>query len=182
MNIWEAFRCIQKCAHQALLKTVFCVLGREILFWDKHRKVRNTLCISDLSMCSTRAKDPVQSVKGPFLNAHIKKGAGRIIHSPRCSSRFASELISCSAQGSSSGGQNLAASCTAAGQDLTAIGGSHSLAETVNLGTVTVAGLVGTLHSGYTSCTQISYARQPHKGPQQRFLGRLSRSCLLIIP
>ena len=45
-----------------------------------------------------------------------------------------------------SGGQNLAALCTAAGQNLTAIGSSHSLPETVNLGTVTVAGLVGTLH------------------------------------
>ena len=53
--------------------------------------------------------------------------------------------------GGASGGQNLAASCTAAGQNLAAIGGSHSLTETVNLGTVTIAGLVGTLHYGYTS-------------------------------
>ena len=44
------------------------------------------------------------------------------------------------------GGQNLAALCTAAGQNLTAVGSSHSLPETVNLGTVTIAGLVGTLH------------------------------------
>ena len=44
------------------------------------------------------------------------------------------------------GGQNLAALCTAAGQNLTAVGSSHSLTETVNLGTVTLGGLIGTLH------------------------------------
>ena len=44
------------------------------------------------------------------------------------------------------GGQNLAALCTAAGQNLTAVGSSHSLTETVNLGTMTAAGLIGTLH------------------------------------
>ena len=44
------------------------------------------------------------------------------------------------------GGQNLAALCTAAGQNLTAVGSSHSLTETVNLGTMTLGGLVGTLH------------------------------------
>ena len=65
-----------------------------------------------------------------------------------------------------SGGQNLAALRTTAGQNLAAVGSSHSLTETVNLGTVTVAGLVGTLHLGYTSCIcKISYARQlPLKG------------------
>ena len=83
---------------------------------------------------------------------------------------------------SSSGGQNLAASCTAAGQDLTAIGGSHSLAETVDLGTVTIAGLVGTLHSGYTSCIYDVHMLDSLNRPQQRVLGRLSQSCLLIIP
>ena len=45
------------------------------------------------------------------------------------------------------GGQNLAALCTAAGQNLTAVGSSHSLTETVDLGTMTAAGLVGTLHT-----------------------------------
>ena len=48
--------------------------------------------------------------------------------------------------GGASGGQNLAASCTAAGQNLAAIGGSHSLAEAMDLGTMTIAGLIGTLH------------------------------------
>ena len=43
-------------------------------------------------------------------------------------------------------GQNLAALGTATGKNLAAVGSSHSLAETVNLGTVTAAGLIGTLH------------------------------------
>ena len=50
-----------------------------------------------------------------------------------------------------SGRQNLAALGTAAGKHLAAVGSSHSLTETVDLGSVTAAGLVGTLHSGYTS-------------------------------
>ena len=45
-----------------------------------------------------------------------------------------------------SGGQNLAALGTTAGQNLTAVGGSHSLAEAMHLGAVTLGGLVGTLH------------------------------------
>ena len=44
------------------------------------------------------------------------------------------------------GGQNLAALSTTAGQNLAAVGSSHSLTETVNLGTVTLGGLIGTLH------------------------------------
>ena len=45
-----------------------------------------------------------------------------------------------------SGGQNLAALSATAGENLAAVGGSHSLAEAMNLGTVATAGLVGTLH------------------------------------
>ena len=51
-----------------------------------------------------------------------------------------------------SSGQNLTALSTAAGKNLTAVRSSHSLTETVNLGTVTTAGLIGTLHMVYTSC------------------------------
>ena len=46
-----------------------------------------------------------------------------------------------------SGRQNLTALGAAAGENLAAVGSSHSLTETVNLGAVTAAGLVGTLHS-----------------------------------
>ena len=42
--------------------------------------------------------------------------------------------------------QNLAASCTTASQNLAAVSGSHSLTETVDLGTMTLGGLIGTLH------------------------------------
>ena len=45
-----------------------------------------------------------------------------------------------------SGGQNLTALSTTAGQNLTAVSGSHSLAEAMNLGAMTLSGLVGTLH------------------------------------
>ena len=51
-----------------------------------------------------------------------------------------------------SGRQDLTSLSTTAGKHLAAVGSSHSLPETVNLGSVTTAGLVGTLHSGYTSC------------------------------
>ena len=44
-------------------------------------------------------------------------------------------------------GQASAALSTTAGQDLTAIGGTHSLAEAVLLGTLTLLGLIGTEHS-----------------------------------
>ena len=55
--------------------------------------------------------------------------------------------------------QNLAALCTTASQNLAAVSGSHSLTETVDLGTMTLAGLIGTLHVVYTSY-KITYARQ----------------------
>ena len=42
--------------------------------------------------------------------------------------------------------KNLAALSTAAGKHLAAVGSSHSLAETVHLGSVAAAGLIGTLH------------------------------------
>ena len=50
-----------------------------------------------------------------------------------------------------SGGEDLAALVAAAGKHVAAVAGFHALTETVNLGTVTVAGLIGTLHYGYTS-------------------------------
>ena len=44
------------------------------------------------------------------------------------------------------GRQDCTTLCTTAGQNLTAVGSSHSLPETVDLGSVTAAGLIGTLH------------------------------------
>jgi len=63
------------------------------------------------------------------------------------------------------GGQNLAALGTTAGQNLTAVGSSHSLTETVDLGAMALGGLVGTLHYVFTSCKlYFLYARQPDPG------------------
>ena len=73
------------------------------------------------------------------------------MYRPALSSRFAvSALRSVFTHAFSLGGQNLAALCTAAGQNLAAVGSCHSLAETMNLGTMTLGGLIGTLHK-YTS-------------------------------
>ena len=110
------------------------------------------------TICTAGAKDPLFCRRGFVQSFSLKKGAGRTFHSPRCSSRFADPALRFPF-GRASSGQNLAALCTAAGQNLAAVGSRHSLAETVNLGTVTAAGLIGTLHSGYTSC-QSTYAQQ----------------------
>ena len=45
------------------------------------------------------------------------------------------------------------------GQDLAAVGGSHTLAEAVNLAALTLFGLIGTLHFQYTSCTHSDGSR-----------------------
>ena len=63
--------------------------------------------------------------------------------------------------------QDLAALGTATGKNLAAVGSSHSLAETVDLGTVTAAGLIGTLH-GYTSC--FSHLCSTGLRPQQHII------------
>ncbi len=72
------------------------------------------------------------------------------------------------------GGQNLAALGAAAGQHLAPVGSGHSLPEAVDLGTMTLAGLIGTLHV-YTSLN-IKYnmlnsqkaAAISQKGPEER--------------
>lgn len=58
--------------------------------------------------------------------------------------------------GSASGAQLSAALGTATGENLTAVGGMHSLPEAVDLGAMELLGLIGTFrHSGYTSKSQI---------------------------
>ena len=83
-----------------------------------------------------------------------KKGAGRINHSPRMDSRFAmsDHSLWLPTDNKRLRREDLTSFGTAAGQNLAAVGSSHSLPETVDLGSVTTAGLVGTLHTGYTSC------------------------------
>ena len=58
-------------------------------------------------------------------------------------------------------GQASAALSTTAGQDLTAVGSSHSLAEAVLLGALTLLGLIGTEHL-HTPPVLICCAAQPH--------------------
>ena len=66
-----------------------------------------------------------------------------------------------------SGRKNLAALGTTTGQNLAAVGSSHSLTETVNLGTVTAAGLVGTLHSDTPPMMKFyaQYRQRRHSNP-----------------
>ena len=92
--------------------------------------------------------------------AQVKRERGELPIRPAYCSRFAlSDMLLGYPKSCRSGRQDLAALCTAAGKNLTAVRSSHSLTETVNLGTVTTAGLIGTLHMVYTS-SQNQYARQ----------------------
>ena len=66
-----------------------------------------------------------------------------------------------------SGRHNLAALGTTTGQNLAAVGSSHSLTETVDLGTMTAAGLVGTLHSDTPPMMKFyaQYRKYRHSNP-----------------
>ena len=96
-----------------------------------------------ISSCTIGAKDPAQAGKTFQKCAQIKKGAGRQL---RPAQSPVSPEVGVLSRNDGSGGQNLAALGATAGQNLAAVGGSHSLAETMNLGAMTTAGLVGTLH------------------------------------
>ena len=50
------------------------------------------------------------------------------------------------------GGQDSSAFGTAAGKNLAAVSGSHSLAESMNFSAMALSGLIGTQHLVYTSC------------------------------
>ncbi len=99
-------------------------------------------------------KDPLGGGKAFQEYARVKRERGEFHIHPavapvsRMSAQYACGLnhVVCSL-----GGQNLAALGTTAGQNLAAVGSSHSLTETVDLGTMTAAGLVGTLHNTFTS-------------------------------
>ena len=137
----------------------------------------------EVPICTAGAKDPAGSGKASEENAQIKREAGRIGHSPRFSSRFACErLFRCGCYHASLqlGGQNLAATCTTTGQNLTAVCSCHSLTETVDLGTMTAAGLIGTLHVEYTSCFLFSMLDRP-EDPQQHIVVDYHNPYLLSI-
>ena len=102
-----------------------------------------------------RTKDPLLGRRRFYLGLPpIKRERGECVIHPAVApvSLLGAYSVCFDLRTGASGGQNLAALRTTAGQNLTAVGSSHSLAETMNLGTVTTAGLIGTLHNTYTSC------------------------------
>jgi hypothetical protein len=56
------------------------------------------------------------------------------------------------------GGDHGSALGTAAGKDLPAVGGSHSLSEAMDFGSVTLSGLIGTQH--VVTPPMVEYAQQ----------------------
>ena len=142
----------------------------------------NTLCIARFSNRRLRAKDPLLGRRRFYLGLPpIKRERGECVIHPAVApvSLLGAYSVCFDLRTGASGGQNLAALRTTAGQNLAAVGSRHSLAETVNLGTVTPAGLIGTLHLGYTSCqnTICSTAFRP----QQHMLRLILQSYPLII-
>ena len=107
----------------------------------------------EITYCTAGAKDPLRDGKMLQECALIKRERGECFIHPAVApvSRMSALQLWNYPRTNSSGGQNLAALCTAAGQNLAAVGSSHSLTETVNLGAMTAAGLVGTLHNTFTS-------------------------------
>ena len=95
-----------------------------------------------ISICTIGAKDPAQAGKTVQKCAKIKRERGdtRPAHSPVWPIMGVLSYID------GSGGQNLAALGATTCKNLAAVGSSHSLTETVHLGTVTLGGLIGTLH------------------------------------
>ena len=98
--------------------------------------------------CRIGTKDPLSGGKPLQEIALVKRERGEFcIHPAVAPVSLLSVSSACDSHARQLlGGQNLAALCTTAGQNLTAVGSSHSLTETVNLGTVTLGGLIGTLH------------------------------------
>ena len=113
------------------------------------------MCIARFSNRRLRTKDPLLGRRRFYLGLPpIKRERGECVIHPAVApvSLLGAYSVCFDLRTGASGGQNLAALRTTAGQNLTAVGSSHSLAETMNLGTVTTAGLIGTLHNTYTSC------------------------------
>ena len=129
-------------------KIFFNASGESFWLGASRTDCRHTLCISKSGLRGTGAKGPALAKNIFRGTAKVKGERGNFLSRPAYSSRFALSdmLLFGYPKSCRSGRQNLAALCTAAGQNLTAVGSSHSLTETVNLGTVTIAGLIGTLH------------------------------------
>ena len=113
--------------------------------------------------CTIGSKDPAQEGKVLQECATIKRERGE--HHRPAQSPVSPDLMRVSYLASlCSGGQNLTALSAAAGENLAAVSSSHSLAEAMNLGTVALSGLIGTLHSVHllydeTLCSAASFGR-----------------------
>ena len=118
--------------------------------------------MSNRARRAMRRKDRLWPLNDEGGFAHIKRGRGEKRFAPHELPFRCERLPIVVTHEHALRRQNLTTLCATAGKNLTAIGSSHSLAETVNLGSVATAGLIGTLHIWYTSC-QITYARQPEK-------------------
>ena len=109
------------------------------------------MCIAKLPGEELEEKIRYSAGKMFWMRCPNKKGAGRENSSPRytpvsrLSDGFAVIQLEMVASVKLSR-QNLTALCTTASQNLAAVCGSHSLTETVDLGAMTLGGLVGTLH------------------------------------
>ena len=154
---------------------------REILIQIKVEARRNSLCISRASKRRGGSKDPLGRGKAIQEYAKLKRERGEwFIHPAVAPVSLCERFVLCGQiplRNLHLGGQNLAALCTAAGQNLAAVGSSHSLTETVNLGTMTAAGLVGTLHYTFTSCIVGYYMLDSRIRPQQHIIKDHTWSC-----
>ena len=133
---------------QAALRSQIIHGRREILPRVKVWSRRNPLWISRRQTAEPGQKIRRSGNKLPTKRRPIKRERGECSIHPAVAPVSLCERVSVFiTHGGSSGGQNLAALRAAAGQDLTAVGSRHSLTEPMNLGTMTTAGLVGTLHT-----------------------------------
>ncbi len=79
------------------------------------------------------------------------------------------------------GGQLGAAFCTAASQNLAAVGRRHSLSKAMNLGSVTLSGLIGTNSCHIRKHLLLKYAQQLLSQPQRMDTVRGANAVRLIL-
>ena len=106
------------------------------------------MCISKRPSAHMRKKIRCRTMRILESLSHIKRGRGESSFAPHGLPFRYERCITVVAHCNSLRlrRQNLAALGTAAGENLAAVGSSHSLTETVDLGSVATAGLIGTLH------------------------------------
>ena len=137
------------------------IFSQDFFFSARCDSRRHTLCISRLTQRSDGGKGRLKSNQIFSKLCPYKKGAGRKSFAPLDSHFAVSDHQLWLPTNSYLRRQNLTALCAAASQNLAAIGSCHSLTETVHLGSVATAGLIGTLHLFVHLLSNSQYARQP---------------------